>query len=59
MKDKEFVKEIHHMVPIFDLELDDTPFMRPILIYAETLRKRSWNMKCYVLRWKIKDRTRY
>ena len=39
MKDKEIVKEIHHMVPIFDLELDDTPFMRPILIYAENFEK--------------------
>lgn len=39
MKDTEFTKEIHHMVPLFDLELDDTPFMRPILLHAEDFRK--------------------
>ena len=54
MKDKEFVKEIHHMVPIFDLELDDTPFMRPILIYAENFKKKI--MEYEVLRTTLEDK---
>ena len=37
MRDTEIVKEIHHMIPIFDLELDldENPFMRAILLHAE------------------------
>lgn len=54
MKDKEFVKEIHHMVPIFDLELDDTPFMRPILIYAENFKKKI--MEYEVIRTTLEDK---
>lgn len=54
MKDKEFVKEIHHMVPTFDLELDDTPFMRPILIYAENFKKKI--MEYEVIRTMLEDK---
>ena len=54
MKDKEFVKEIHHMVPIFDLEPDDTPFMRPILIYAENFKKKI--MEYEVIRTTLEDK---
>ncbi len=54
MKDTELVKEIHHMVPIFDLELDDTPFMRPILIYAENFKKKI--MEYEVMRTVLEDK---
>lgn len=49
-----FVKEIHHMVPIFDLELDDTPFMRPILIYTENFKKKI--MEYEVIRTTLEDK---
>ncbi len=42
------------MVPIFDLELDDTPFMRPILIYAENFKKKI--MEYEVLRTTLEDK---
>lgn len=54
MKDTEFTKEIHHMVPLFDLELDDTPFMRPILLHAEDFRKEI--MEYEVMRHTLEDK---
>ena len=42
------------MVPIFDLELDDTPFMRPILIYAENFKKKI--MEYEVIRTTLEDK---
>lgn len=53
MKDSGFVKEIHHMVPLFDLELDDTPFMRPILLHAEDFKKEI--MEYEVMRRGVED----
>lgn len=54
MKDTEMVKEIHHMVPLFDLELDDTPFMRPILLHAEDFKKEL--MEYEVIRRVMEDK---
>lgn len=54
MKDTEMVKEIHHMVPLFDLELDDTPFMRPILLHAENFKKEL--MEYEVIRHVMEDK---
>lgn len=54
MKDSVLVKEIHHMIPIFDFELDDTPFNKVITISAEKMQTKFAEYE--VMRRTLKDK---
>lgn len=54
MKDSVLVKEIHHMLPLFELDLDDTPFNKVITISAEKMQTKFAEYE--VMRRTLKDK---
>lgn len=54
MKDSVLVKEIHHMIPLFELDLDDTPFNKVITISAEKMQTKFAEYE--VMRRTLKDK---
>ena len=54
MKDSVLVKEIHHMLPLFELDLDDTPFNKVITISSEKMQTKFAEYE--VMRRTLKDK---
>lgn len=54
MKDSVLVKEIHHMLPLFELDLNDTPFNKVITISSEKMQTKFAEYE--VMRRTLKDK---
>ena len=54
MKDSVLVKEIHHMLPLFEFDLDDTPFNKVITISSEKMQTKFAEYE--VMRRTLKDK---